>query len=518
LENIAGKGLTSKGPPNLMNDLDYKSWMKFQKSFFRFSDLDSLLSDNILFFTKNQWSDGTFSRVLILENQKVYSPRSEYGSRDIHRLASFKSVNDIIDILRTESHSDRRYDFIFLDFRGILTDRPDACSFVETHSGAFSKLLREILKPEKYAGVLVDFQGEPSTAFPTPWLFALACRRYLRLRDEKIALVDSQQLPDANGAGTNQKERVVTGDTDYQNLYHLIFLQARDDERKPLEPKHEYIRMAKNPPSIPAWLIVRSPPRKKDEKHHPAKFPEPLIEHFIETFTEPGETVFDPMAGTGSALTAAARLGRNAVGMDIVQEFVDVARRRLAVWNPKPLEDWLASDDKNRCPRPKTEVLQGDATGLSSDKRLGGRTFEYCITSPPYWSVLKSHGSEYQKSRRDEALLQYYSDDPRDLGNIEDYDRFMGTLQNVYNQVAEKLRSNGHLTVIVKNVKREQVVYPIAWDLVLLLTGEYGKYDYVGNTLWCQDDLKIRPFALGIYWTSNILHHFCIHLRKRSQH
>ncbi len=36
-----------------------------------------------------------------------------------------------------------------------------------------------------------------------------------------------------------------------------------------------------------------------------------------------------------------------------------------------------------------------------------------------------------------------------------------------------------------------------------------------GNTLWCQHDVGLKPFAVGIYWMSNILHTYCLHFRKR---
>src|SRR3990170_4244116 len=66
-----------------------------------------------------------------------------------------------------------------------------------------------------------------------------------------------------------------------------------------------------------SWFIHNPPPRKKGVLVHPAKFPETLAQEFIEFFTRGGETVLDPMAGTGSTLIAALRAGRNSYGIEL---------------------------------------------------------------------------------------------------------------------------------------------------------------------------------------------------------
>lgn len=66
---------------------------------------------------------------------------------------------------------------------------------------------------------------------------------------------------------------------------------------------------------------------------HPAMFPIPLADHLIKTFCPEGGTVLDCFAGSGSTLIAAKQLGRQFYGFDIMPEYVEMARQRLATIN-----------------------------------------------------------------------------------------------------------------------------------------------------------------------------------------
>ena len=64
-------------------------------------------------------------------------------------------------------------------------------------------------------------------------------------------------------------------------------------------------------------------------RSHSAAFPEALPEWFIKLFTEPGDTVLDPFAGSGTTLRVAHRLHRRAIGIEIVPEYIRVMNDQL---------------------------------------------------------------------------------------------------------------------------------------------------------------------------------------------
>jgi site-specific DNA-methyltransferase (adenine-specific) len=62
---------------------------------------------------------------------------------------------------------------------------------------------------------------------------------------------------------------------------------------------------------------------------HPAQKPDQLMRTLVDQFSEPGETILDPYAGSGSTLLAAAFLGRRAIGIERDEQFCRSAAQRL---------------------------------------------------------------------------------------------------------------------------------------------------------------------------------------------
>jgi site-specific DNA-methyltransferase (adenine-specific) len=66
-------------------------------------------------------------------------------------------------------------------------------------------------------------------------------------------------------------------------------------------------------------------------KGHSAAFPQALPRWFIELFTDPGDTVLDPFAGSGTTLAAALELGRHAIGVELAPAYAARCRQALAI-------------------------------------------------------------------------------------------------------------------------------------------------------------------------------------------
>ena len=64
-------------------------------------------------------------------------------------------------------------------------------------------------------------------------------------------------------------------------------------------------------------------------KIHPTQKPVKLLEYLIETFTDEGDTVIDPVAGSGTTLLAAAQTNRRAYGFEIKKKFCKEANLKI---------------------------------------------------------------------------------------------------------------------------------------------------------------------------------------------
>lgn len=64
-------------------------------------------------------------------------------------------------------------------------------------------------------------------------------------------------------------------------------------------------------------------------KNHSAVFPKALPEWFIKLFTKEGDWVLDPFVGSGTTCEAAQSLRRNSVGIEILPQYAEVARKSV---------------------------------------------------------------------------------------------------------------------------------------------------------------------------------------------
>ena len=474
-----------RGPPNRMNDLVYRDWMKFQKSFFWYTSDTSLYSEFIRFFTKEILPCGSASRSLV-RGRFVQDTLEIKDNRriDVGTPWNGGKIQTVSKATSTSSKAKHEYNFIMVDLRDSLTDGESVTQFLKDSKRAFFSELKELLASESYCAFLVP--ACDSQSFPIAWSFAFAGRAFMRLRDEKIALL---------------KENA-------KDIFYCIIFQNNSDTRTPTALAPSTLVSSEHSMTFKSWIIPKPPPRKKNEVLHPAKYPETLIQYFIETFTNPGDTVLDPMVGTGSTVIAALRCGRNAIGIELSKQWAEIAQDRIN-FEIKPSFFDQINDKLER------RIICDDVRNMQTSFEIEEGSVDYVVTSPPYWSMLKNPGSENQKSRKRKNLSLVYSDNDADLGNVLNYDEFLEQLTDIYASVANTLKPQGVMTVIVKNVKRNHVVYPLAWDLVAKLCSQDGKFRYIGNTLWCQDDIGLKPFGVGIVWVSNIVHQYCLHFMRR---
>lgn len=77
------------------------------------------------------------------------------------------------------------------------------------------------------------------------------------------------------------------------------------------------------------WFEWKRDNSKEYPKIHPTQKPVGLLKRLIEIFTDEGDVIIDPVAGSGSTLRAAAELNRSAYGFEIKKDFCKAAKEQM---------------------------------------------------------------------------------------------------------------------------------------------------------------------------------------------
>src|SRR3989344_5060776 len=168
---------------------------------------------------------------------------------------------------------------------------------------------------------------------------------------------------------------------------------------------------------IGVWQFNYESRDVRDKNLHPATFPISLSKKVIELFTHKGELVLDPFVGSGTTLMAAQDTARNAVGFDLLMEYVALSKERLHSDNLFNSAEQIA--------------VQDDAKNIH--EYLKPESVSLIWTSPPYANLLnRKRKNKSRRNRKNDQLgkVEQYSQDPRDLGTmaLEQYTEAMGDI------------------------------------------------------------------------------------------
>jgi predicted nucleotidyltransferase len=154
---------------------------------------------------------------------------------------------------------------------------------------------------------------------------------------------------------------------------------------------------------------------------------------FVRSFSQPGETVFDPFAGFGTTLLAARLEERQALGCEVDAGRIGLIRERLA-------RHGVAHG---------TTLLHASCDALEDS---AFPPFDLCLTSVPYF------GCRWAGAQADAQLYR-----------SESYAQHLDGLRNVFHRVRTGLRDGGACIAMVENVRIGDRVLPLAFDLARIL-------------------------------------------------
>jgi len=247
--------------------------------------------------------------------------------------------------------------------------------------------------------------------------------------------------------------------------------------------------------SVSVWSDIKKTGEEAALKH-PAMFPTALCERLILMYLprRGRHRILDPFMGSGATLVAAANLGKIGIGLDINEEYVALARRRLE------------SPSLFRKASPSYAIYQADARRLL--EFVEPSTIDLCVTSPPYWDILS------QKRTADYKEIRNYGNLAEDLATIGDYGMFLNELAAVFKLVLQALRPGAYCIVVVMDLRKKDVFYPFHCDLA----GRLAQVGFVFDDLIVWDRGReynnLRPLGYPSVFRINKVHEVILIFRK----
>jgi DNA modification methylase len=238
------------------------------------------------------------------------------------------------------------------------------------------------------------------------------------------------------------------------------------------------------------WVLIT-----QIEKQHPAPFGFRDISRLIEFFTKKGQLVLDPFNGVGSTSKACAVTKRRSIGIELTKKWVDLSFERL---------------DKEVGSREGQKIIHGDSR--EELKKFSNDYFDFIVTSPPYWKILKKKVDLKTAERVREGYEKTYSDDTRDLGNIESYSEFLSELSSILQQCYRVLKNKKYMVVIVSDFRHGSEFVPYHVDMIKIM--EESKFELKGITILVQSHKSLKPYGYPFAYVPNIHHQYVLIFQK----
>ncbi len=143
----------------------------------------------------------------------------------------------------------------------------------------------------------------------------------------------------------------------FQNAHETMIWASKDAKSKGYTFNYEAMKASNDDLQMRSdWLfpICTGAERLKDEngdKIHPTQKPEALLARVIMASSKPGDVVLDPFFGSGTTGAVAKLLGRNYVGIEREQKYIDAASARISAVVPHGKAELTVMTGKRAEPR-----------------------------------------------------------------------------------------------------------------------------------------------------------------------
>jgi modification methylase len=212
---------------------------------------------------------------------------------------------------------------------------------------------------------------------------------------------------------------------------------------------------------------------------HPGKMLPALARRAIESYSDPGDLVLDPMCGIGTTLVEAIHAGRRAVGVELEPRWAKLARANVEHAHHQGAHSpaHIIRGDARQLPRLlTTHARRGLAHGSGGSGKLTGTAcgqVDLILTSPPYACEVADVSTENLVSGSGPICRQdttNYSADRSNLGHARG-SAYLEAMGEVYGACASVLKPGGFLILVTKDMRSGGVLHNLSGETITLCEG-----------------------------------------------
>jgi len=168
------------------------------------------------------------------------------------------------------------------------------------------------------------------------------------------------------------------------------------------------------------WIINKRDTSGAHNANYWGNFIPQIPNQFLRRFTKQNEWVLDPFLGSGTTLIECKRLGRNGIGVELLPDVADLAKKNIS-----------AEENKFNV---FTDVIIGDSTELDFKTELNKRkikSVQFLIMHPPYWDIIK------------------FSKNNNDLSNAKSIQEFLSLFGKIVDNTYDVLDNERYFALVI---------------------------------------------------------------------
>lgn len=263
-----------------------------------------------------------------------------------------------------------------------------------------------------------------------------------------------------------------------------------------------------------------------ESNRHPAKMLPEIARRAITFYTEPGQTVLDPMCGIGTTLVEAIHLGRRALGLELEKRWAAFAAANVghARAQGAPGQALVLSDDARRLAHGVLDEYAGKVSLILTSPPYGpatlgdprggkGMAIARACEGRRVTAADRAHAAAHTKNCRygnsSTCLARLpYGDLTTATAGHPASESYLAAMARIYAACARMLTPGGFLIVVTKNLRSHGQLRNLAGDTVTLC--QHAGLDYwqhvIALLVGIRDgELRARPSLWQLLHARNAL-------------